>query len=52
MSEIVSNFAPAMEQNKNIDWKTILKVTIAILSAILGAIGEATTNCIGTILNI
>lgn len=52
MSGNVSNFAAAMEQNKNINWKTVLTVAIAILSAILGAIGENATNCIGTILNI
>lgn len=51
MSKIVCTFAADMEQNKPINWKAVLTVAIAILSAILGAIGENATNCIGTILN-
>lgn len=52
MSKKVCTFAPAMEQKKKINWKTVLTVAIAILGAILGAIGENATNCIGTILNL
>lgn len=34
-----------------IDWQLILKIAIAVLSAILGAIGTAKVQAVGTFIN-
>lgn len=35
----------------NIDWQLILKIAIAVLSAILGAIGGAKVQAVSTFIN-
>lgn len=40
------------QNEEKVDWPLVLKIAVAILSAILGALGEASTHCAETILNI
>lgn len=42
----------AKQNDEKVDWPLVLKIAVAILSAILGALGEAATHCAGSILNI
>ena len=44
------NNEPIPDEGK-INWQLILKIAIAVLSAILGAIGTAKVQAIGTFIN-